>query len=125
MGKGGQRVAESTRTKSSASVTRPNNLPWQSVYNPLDKNAPKLPTKGEIKAVIPAECFQRSYFWSTFYLCRDLAMTAGFLYGASQVLSTDVPHVTADWNGVAQALLWVTSWVFYAFWMGTIWSTWI
>ena len=120
MGKGGQRVAN-TSTSTAQTVSVNNSLSWKTSYNPLDKNAPKLPTKGEIKAAIPAECFQRSYFWSTFYMFRDLAMTAGFLYAASQVLNTDLPHV-ADWSDIPQALLWVASWAFYAFWMGTIWS---
>ena len=31
---------------------------WVSSYNPIDPKAPKLPSKDEIKAVIPKECFE-------------------------------------------------------------------
>jgi omega-6 fatty acid desaturase (delta-12 desaturase) len=82
----------------------------------LDKNAPELPTKGQIKAVIPKECFQRSYFWSMFYLFRDFAMAAAFVYGTSRVLSTELPP--ADDPGAI--LTYVAGWSFYTFWMGTI-----
>ena len=104
MGKGGQRAAVPTTSKV-----------WKSPYNPLDKNAPELPTKGQIKAVIPKECFKRSYFWSMFYLTRDLLIAGAFLYGATQVLSTDLPPLEAG-----PILSWVAGWSFYAFWMGTI-----
>lgn len=89
---------------------------WKSPYNPLDPKAPVLPTKGEIKAAIPKHCFNRSYFWSMFYLVRDLCIAGAFVYGTSQVLSTDLPDFT-DPSAVA---LWTFGWTFYAFWMGTI-----
>jgi fatty acid desaturase len=89
---------------------------WRSPYNPLDPNAPALPTKGEIKAVIPAECFQRSYVRSLFYLARDLTIAAGFAYGTSRVLSTDLPPLADP----IQVAAWSIGWLAYAFWMGTI-----
>lgn len=109
MGKGGQQAVTYNSKKTSPGH-------WTSPYNPLDKNAPKLPTKGEIKAVIPKECFERSYVWGMLYLWRDLAIAAAFAYGTSRVLNTDLPDLT----DVPATLLWVAGWSFYAFWMGTI-----
>ena len=106
MGKGGKQVSAASKQ-----------APWTSPYDPLAKNAPELPTKGQIKAVIPKECFQRSYFWSLFYLARDFAMAAAFVYATSQVLSTDLPDANSE---PLEILTWVAGWSFYAFWMGTI-----
>lgn len=114
MGKGGQQPAPIKVAKSVPSATL-STTDWKSPYNPLDKNAPALPTKGEIKAVIPKECFERSYVWGMFYLLRDLAVAAAFVYATSQVLSTDLPPME-PWP----ILTWVAGWSFYAFWMGTI-----
>ena len=80
MGKGGQKAAQA-----------PGPQVWKSPYDPLSKNAPELPTKGEIKASIPKECFERSYIWHVLYLVRDLTISAAFAYATSQVLSTDIP----------------------------------
>lgn len=107
MGKGGRTDA----TKKAADALR-----WESPYKPLDKDAPTLPTKGEIKACIPKRCFERSYIWGMSYLIRDLIIAAAFVYGTSQVLSTDLPELT---DPVAVAT-WTLGWSFYAFWMGTI-----
>jgi len=93
---------------------------WESSYKPLEKDSPELPTKGQIKAVIPKECFDRSYFWSTFYTCRDLAMVAACVYATSQVLSTDLPPLEASREGLTNLAVWAFGWSFYAFWMGTI-----
>lgn len=87
---------------------------WKSPYNPLAKDAPTLPTKGQIKSVIPKHCFKRSYVISMSYVVRDLSIAAAFVYGTSQVLSTDVPTEPATF------LAWSLGWAFYAFWMGTI-----
>jgi omega-6 fatty acid desaturase (delta-12 desaturase) len=87
---------------------------WRSPYNPLDKNAPPLPTKGEIKASIPKHCFNRSGLRSMLLVARDLSMTTAFAYASSQVLSTDLP------TDPASAVVWVVGWSLYAFWMGTI-----
>lgn len=89
---------------------------WVSQYRPLDKDAPELPTKGQIKAAIPAKCFHRSYFWSMYYLVRDAAMAVGFVYATNKCLSTDLPSI---WNPM-ECLYWAFGWTFYAFWMGTI-----
>jgi omega-6 fatty acid desaturase (delta-12 desaturase) len=128
MGKGGElqvasRVSsssslESTADKAKSSLSRgaPVSATWTSPYNPLDPNAPELPTKGEIKAVIPPECFRRSYAKSLFYLARDLATAAGFAYGASRVLTAELPPLGQP----LAVLAWTASWLFYSFWMGTI-----
>eukprot|EP00531_Pseudo-nitzschia_arenysensis_P010216 CAMPEP_0116137472 /NCGR_PEP_ID=MMETSP0329-20121206/12265_1 /TAXON_ID=697910 /ORGANISM="Pseudo-nitzschia arenysensis, Strain B593" /LENGTH=430 /DNA_ID=CAMNT_0003632387 /DNA_START=53 /DNA_END=1345 /DNA_ORIENTATION=- len=89
---------------------------WISSYRPLDKDAPELPTKGQVKAAIPAHCFDRSYFWSMYYLVRDFAVAGGFLYAMKDYLSTDLPSIA---DPVA-CLTWVAAWTTYAFWMGTI-----
>lgn len=94
---------------------------WRSPYNPLDPKAPELPTKSEIRNVIPAECFQRSYVWSMFYLLRDYMMAAAFAYVSAQYyLTTELPAVRYDMNSVVDWMVFVGSWSFYAFWMGTI-----
>lgn len=105
MGKGGR--AESISKGKEAEE-------WQSPYNPLDKNAPALPTKGEIKASIPKHCFERSGLRSMMLVARDLSMAAAMAYATSLVLSTDLP---AD---PVSAVVWVAGWSFYAFWMGSI-----
>lgn len=87
---------------------------WHSPYNPLDKNAPPLPTKGEIKASIPKHCFDRSGLRSMMLVARDISMTAAMAYATSQVLSTDLP------TDPVSAVVWIAGWSFYAFWMGTI-----
>jgi len=88
---------------------------WRSKYNPLDPKAPKLPSKGEIKAVIPKECFERSLVHSLYFVLRDSAMAAALVYATSQVLSTSLPEFDA-----VEITKWVFGWNFYAFWMGTI-----
>lgn len=87
---------------------------WTSPYNPLDPNAPTLPTKGEIKAAIPKHCFERSGLRSMAFVFRDLAMAGALAYGTSLVMSTDVPTEPLE------ITKWVAGWTFYAFWMGVI-----
>jgi omega-6 fatty acid desaturase (delta-12 desaturase) len=88
--------------------------PWTSTYNPLDPNAPELPSKGAIKASIPKECFERSAVHSLYFVARDTAMAVALVYATSQVLTTDIPTNLQD------GLVWFLGWNFYAFWMGTI-----
>lgn len=126
MGKGGdanvtqhQQVQPSSLSDSSSTTTKvlkDKDGNWVSPYNPLDKNAPELPTKGEIKASIPPHCFERSYIWSMAYLVRDLTMATAFVYATNQVLSTDVP----SYREPLAVVTWIAGWSFYAFWMGTI-----
>jgi omega-6 fatty acid desaturase (delta-12 desaturase) len=89
---------------------------WKSQYDPLDPNAPKLPSKGEIKASIPKECFERSALHSFYFVFRDSVMAIGLVYATSQLLSTDLPSNLLSLD----ALKWLVGWNFYAFWMGTI-----
>jgi omega-6 fatty acid desaturase / acyl-lipid omega-6 desaturase (Delta-12 desaturase) len=125
MGKGGQKQVSKQDAKpsslASSVAATTNESVWKSPYNPLDKNAPALPTKGQIRAVIPPECFERSYVKSMFYLFRDALMAAAFAYVTSQVLSTEVPAVdVSSVSGVLPLLTWGLGWMTYAFWMGTI-----
>jgi len=89
---------------------------WKSSYDPNDPNAPKLPTKGEIKAIIPKECFQRSALHSFYFIFRDSAMAAALVYATMQVLSTEIPSNLLSIEG----LKWFAGWNFYAFWQGCI-----
>jgi len=88
---------------------------WKSKYNPLDPNAPKLPSKGEIKACIPKECFDRSLVHSLYFVLRDTVMAAALVYATSQALDTSLPALDA-----LEITKWIVGWNFYAFWMGTI-----
>ena len=82
-------------------------------YNPLDPKAPELPSKGQIKSVIPKRCFERSYH-SMYFVCRDAAWMAALVYIAYKTLSTDLPsHLLS-----LEALWWVVGWNAYAFWGG-------
>ena len=57
---------------------------WTSPYNPLDPKAPKLPTKGEIKAVIPKECFERSYLKGLAWIMFDVGLVALLAFTAQE-----------------------------------------
>jgi len=85
---------------------------WVSTYDPADKSI-KLPTKGQVKACIPKECFKRSAIHSFYYVFQDTAMAAALVYATSQVLSTDLPKSLLSLD----AMFWVFGWTFYAFWM--------
>ena len=106
MGKGGQKI-------SSIKPVLMNSNEWVSPYDPKDP-AVALPTKGEIKAVIPSHCFERSYFWSTYYVFRDTAWAIGCVYLANKFLSTEVP---SDAAGFCK---WFLGWSAYIFSMGTV-----
>jgi fatty acid desaturase len=119
MGKGGQRIT--TAEASSAATTASDNNKaatiWRSPYNPLAKNAPELPSKGEIKAIIPKECFRRSYLRSFYAVAQDLTIAAVFVYGTTRVLTTDLPE---DLTNPIEVFTWLAGWSIYAFGMGTI-----
>ena len=94
---------------------------WTSPYNPLDPKAPKLPTKGEIKAVIPKECFERSYTKGLSWVLFDVGIVALLVFTAKSLLSTTPPQVLISAGG----LFWVLGWSLYAFCMGsTLWGVW-
>jgi len=90
---------------------------WISSYNPLSADAPKLPTKAEVKASIPQHLFERSYLHSMLYVLRDTVLAGGWVYATSLCVS---PHIPAEGLLSLQGLLWFTAWNVYAFWMGTI-----
>ena len=105
MGKGGRSV--STKDQWSQS--------WKSSYDPSDKSV-KLPSKGQVKACIPKECFKRSGLRGMYFVFRDSAMAAALVYATNQVLSTKLPENLLS----SEAVVWFLGWNFYAFWMGTI-----
>lgn len=107
MGKGGRATNNKKTTQLSV---------WKSSYNPLDSKAPKLPTKGEIKAAIPKECFERSALHSFYFVLRDSVMAAGLVFAAYSYLSTDMPSEILS----TDMLKWVVGWNLYAFWQGTV-----
>jgi len=88
---------------------------WKSTYDPSDKNV-TLPSKGQIKACIPKECFERSAIHSMYFVFRDSAMAAALVYVTNQFLSTKLPENLLS----TDALVWFLGWNTYAFWMGTI-----
>jgi len=120
MGKGGRsEVTEEKRIRPAGSIPSARaeeKGAWKSSYDPLSPTAPKLPTKGEIKAVIPARCFERSALHSLYFVARDSAMAAGLVYLAHKCLSTDLP---SNLFGV-EALIWAVGWTSYAFWQGCV-----
>jgi omega-6 fatty acid desaturase (delta-12 desaturase) len=109
MGKGGRSNITTETRKAGSNV-------WRSKYYPLDPKAVELPSKGDIKAAIPKECFRRSYLRSLYYVLQDCTMVVGFALLTSKILSTQVP---SNWYTL-DALLWLVGWNLYAFWMGCI-----
>jgi len=114
MGKGGEATARvqtiSSKNKDGAQQH------WVSPYNPLDPKAPTLPSKGDIKAVIPKECFDRSYMHSMYFVARDTLMAMACAYVAYTTLSTELPSNLLS----TEAVTWFIGWNTYAFWMGCI-----
>ena len=96
---------------------------WSSSYDPRKANAPTLPTKGQIRAIVPNECFTRSYTRALYYLTRDTAMSIGCVYIAYNALSTELPSSSSSLSSV---LVWVVGWTTYAFCQGcTITGHWV
>ena len=83
---------------------------WKSPYNPLDPKAPKLPSKGELKAVIPKECFERSYGHSMWFVLRDTLMAAALVYATNATLSTEVPTNLLGLEGLTWFVGWNMKW---------------
>jgi omega-6 fatty acid desaturase (delta-12 desaturase) len=113
MGKGGDQSTSTVLRNSAAPAV------WKSPYNPLAKDAPELPTKGQIKAVIPKECFQRSYSLSFYYMFRDMVMSGALAYAAYTCLTTQLPTLQ---DSPATWATFVVGWSMYAFWQGTVWT---
>ena len=91
---------------------------WASPYNPLDPRAPKLPTKGEMKTVIPKECFERSYTKGFLSVFRDVGMAAAPVFLAMRFLSLNPPSTMFCVEG----LLWSMGWTLYSFLVGLAFS---
>ncbi len=76
-----------------------------------------VPTIGEIRAVIPKRCFEKSLVHSFMAVGRDLMIVTVFALLASTVLDTTFPSFS---NPMAIAYF-VLGWCFYAFWqVGTL-----
>ena len=88
---------------------------WASPYNPLDPKAPKLPTKGAIKAVIPKECFERSYLKGLAWIMCDVGLVALLAFTSKTFLSTTAPSIYFSCGG----LTWLLGWSVYAWCMGS------
>ena len=108
MGKGGQQ--QTARTANSFPAKH-----WRSPYNPLDPKAPKLPTKGEIKAIIPKECFEKSYIKGLSWILFDCVLAALLAFAARTFLTVSPPQPILSSNG----LVWLAGWGLYAFCMGS------
>ena len=89
---------------------------WYSPYHPLESPIKDLPTKGEIKAAIPAECFEKSVFLSMSLVVRDCLMVAALVFLARTFLSTEVPAEPVS----LEMAFWVIGWGLYTFWMGVV-----
>ncbi|CAB9518129.1 Delta(12) acyl-lipid conjugase (11E,13E-forming) [Seminavis robusta] len=83
----------------------------------LEEINDQFPTVSEIRNVIPAHCFDRSLFWSFFYLVLDLLQGIFVWYITRHVigLSSDAPS-SPIWTW--QWCLWRTAWNVYAVVMG-------
>lgn len=88
---------------------------WTSPFNPLDPKAPKLPTKGEIKAIVPKECFEKSYTKGLSWILFDLGLAALLVFAARSLLSVSPPSPILS----SKCLLWSVGWSLYAFCMGS------
>ncbi|GMH77311.1 hypothetical protein TrLO_g11894 [Triparma laevis f. longispina] len=87
---------------------------WASSYDPHDKSV-ALPSKAQIKASIPKECFERSAVHSMYFVLRDTCWAVLCVYLAHTFLSTTMPAVLST-----SFVPWFVGWNLYAFWMGTI-----
>jgi len=73
-----------------------------------------IPSKGEVQAVIPAHCFERSILHGFLHIARDCAVIAAFAATAYLCLDPVRPSIT---DPVA-FLTWAIGWSIYAFWQG-------
>jgi hypothetical protein len=106
-----------------ATYAKLNDDEWVSPFSP-DKIDPSVsgktpqqisaefPTKSELRAVIPAHCFERSLVKSFYYVFRDVAMGVLVWYLTAHVfqLSTDPPGPIWTW----QWWVWRAAWNLYA-----------
>ena len=92
----------------------PNKAAWRSSFVP-GKSA--LPSIAEIKASIPAECFERSALHSFYFVIRDTLLAALCVLAAYYFLPTSLPS-----SGLLSlaGLKWFLGWNLYAFWMGAV-----
>lgn len=120
MCKGGRvKVNNSLSSKQIAAVVTKdsNSSSWRCPTDWSKVSPSSVPSKGEIKAAIPKECFERSAIHSFVYVLRDFAMAAGLVFVTSHLLSTELPSSSLldkdTW-------IWFLGWNTYAFWQGCI-----
>ncbi|GMI41757.1 hypothetical protein TrCOL_g9116 [Triparma columacea] len=89
---------------------------WVSSYDPFDPNQ-KVPSKAEIKASIPPECFVRSAAHSFLWVLIDTVQAAICAYAAYNFLPQDLPSPTSD---PLTFIAYLVGWNVYAFCMGTV-----
>ena len=87
----------------------------KSPYKPHDPKAPKLPTKGEIKAIVPKECFEKSYIKGLSWIFFDFALAALLVFAARAFLTVSPPQPLLSSDG----LVWLAGWGLYVFCMGS------
>ncbi|CAB9496723.1 Delta(12) acyl-lipid conjugase (11E,13E-forming) [Seminavis robusta] len=98
---------------------------WVSPFSPdrvdplVSKKVVEFPTRSELKAVIPPHCFERSLFWSFFYVIRDIVQGIIVVYLTTQVfqLSTEPPQFEENASiatKVTAWLAWRLAWNIYA-----------
>jgi fatty acid desaturase len=76
----------------------------------------ELPSKGDVRAVIPKHCFERSILHGFVYIVRDMIIVATFATAAYLLLDPVMPSITEDLVAFA---IWFVGWNIYAFWQGT------
>ncbi|GMI61746.1 hypothetical protein ScalyP_jg1206 [Parmales sp. scaly parma] len=89
---------------------------WKSSYDPIRDADLKLPSKSQVKAAIPAECFDRSAVHSFYFILRDTLWAAACVYLAYSFLPVTPPTPLLS----LPTLTWFLGWNLYSFWMGTI-----
>ena len=89
---------------------------------------PRVPTTppnftiGDIRRLIPARCFERSFIRSSLYLLVDLIAVACLMYASlhiDSVITDDVHLVLPGW--ILRKLAWVTYWWLCGFVMTGLW----
>jgi len=119
MGKGGRAsdeadsavVHSASKPADRSGVTRRNVPPAAAKVKAkcaLDTPSENLPTKKEIRAALPAECFEHSYVTALSELARDLVIVATFAALALATLRTTELRAV-DYLG----------WAAYAYWQGS------
>lgn len=82
---------------------------------PLPLDLPHFSLK-DLRAAIPPHCFERSFFWSTYYMIKNLLTCAALFYAATFIESDALALPT-----LAQYALWGVYWFFQGSYLTGIW----